>query len=252
MGEKKILNGTAKIVFLRLEIKTDMKKLSIIGLVVFLAVALCSCKDESGEFVEQLYTNAQKEAAIRDCLKASADTATAHLFVTDGFYGKAAYRIDFSPVLFSLFDTLDNHGYSALCDSLILQTNRMAESCGSPVKSVLKSAIDSLSITGYDALLGGGDDAVTRYFELYKYRSLRSALLSPISIRMGLSNVNATWNEMVQKYMQYSSVPLNFDIQNYIVEKVLDAVLAEMKAEEYLIRTDPDHRIASMDLFEDY
>ena len=47
-----------------------MKKLSIIViLAVMTAVTLFSCKDESGEFVEQLYTIAQKEKAIKQAKK---------------------------------------------------------------------------------------------------------------------------------------------------------------------------------------
>ena len=62
-----------------------MKNLKIVCLAVFAAVVLFSCKDETGDYVEQLYTNNQKEAAIKACLKVSADTASAHLFVPDGF-----------------------------------------------------------------------------------------------------------------------------------------------------------------------
>ena len=97
-----------------------MKKLSITLIALFAAVTFFSCKDESGVYAEQLYANGQKENAILACLDACADTALAHLCVTDGFYSynDEAYRIDYAPLQNSLFDTLQNHGYGDLVDTL--------------------------------------------------------------------------------------------------------------------------------------
>lgn len=231
-----------------------MKKLNIIlGMILFAAVAFFSCKDESGEFVEQLYTNSQKEKAIKGCLRASADSALNHLCVADGFYNynNAAYRIDYSPLQNSLFDTLVRHGYGNLADSLILHTNRLAENCKAQLAPLFTSAIDTLEIFDYDALIQGDVTAITKYFETYKYQFLRSAFQTPVSIRLNLFGVTQIWNEMIHLYAQYTSAPLNFDVQNYVAEKMLDGLLQEMRVEEELIRTDSTHRSESMELFGD-
>jgi hypothetical protein len=229
-----------------------MKKLSIImGMILFAAVALFSCKDESGEFVEQLYTNAQKELAIKDCLRASADSALNHLCVADGFYNynNAVYRIDYSSLQNSLFDTLSRHGYGGLVDSLILHTNRLAENCKAQLAPLFTTSIDSLEIIDYDALIHGNMNAITKYFETYKYQYLKSAFQTPVSIRMNLFGVTPVWNEMNQLYSQYANAPLNFDIQGYVAGKMLDGLLEEMSVEEALIRTDTTHQSESMELF---
>ncbi len=220
-------------------------------MILLAAVSLFSCKDESGDYVEQLYTNSQKEKAIKDCLKASADSALNHLCVPNGFYNynDGVYRIDYAPLRNSLFDTLGRHGYGDLSDSLIRYTNRLAESCKAQLAPSFTSAIDTLEIFDYDALINGEIDAITKYFETYKYRFLKSAFQTPVSIRMGIYNVTPVWNEMLQKYSQYTTEPLNFDIQNYVVEKMLDGLLQEMRVEEELIRTDSAHRSESMELF---
>ena len=67
---------------------------------------------------------------------------------------------------------------------------------------------------------------------------------------MGIYNVTPVWNEMLQKYSQYTAEPLNFDIQNYIVETMLYDILEEMSTEEYNIRTNIDHRTDDMDAFD--
>ena len=227
-----------------------MKKLSVLIMTVLAVVLFSSCKDQSGIYVEQLYTNAQKDKAIRACLYASADTAVKHLCVPDGFYNylNSFYRIDYEPLEFTLFDTLEAHGYGNLADTLILRTNRMAENCGSQVSAALHSAIDSLDIVDYDRLVDGDYDAITHYFEIYMYRYLQSAFQSPVSIRMPIYRVTDTWNAMMQEYIKYTPVPLNFDIQGYIVDRMLDDILTEMSIEEVLIRTDSTHRSADMKL----
>ena len=189
------------------------------------------------------------ETAIKSCLRASADSAVSHLCTTDGYYNynDAAYRIDYATLQNSLFDTLRNHNYGDLGDSLVVYTNRLAESCGGQVLPILKSAIDSLTITDHQKLVDG-EMTITHYFELFKYNVVKSAMQSPVSIRMSLFGVNETWSEMLQKYYQYTNVPLNFDLQNYIVEKMLDGILKEMAVEETLIRTDSTHRTESMEL----
>ena len=148
-----------------------MKKFNILlGMILFAAVTLFSCKDESGIFVEQLYTNSQKEKAIKDGLKASADSALNHLCVADGFYNYSGgiYRINYAPLQGSLFDTLDRNGYGNLADSLILFSNQLAESCKSQLTPSFTSAIDSLVIYDCDALINGETDAISKYFETYK------------------------------------------------------------------------------------
>ncbi|MBQ3850714.1 MAG: DUF4197 family protein [Bacteroidales bacterium] len=49
-------------------------------------------------------------------------------------------------------------------------------------------------------------------------------------------------------YVSHCPVPVNFDIQNYVVEKMLDGLLQEMRLEEGYIRTDSTHRSETMEL----
>ena len=91
-------------------------------------------------------------------------------------------------------------------------------------------------------------NAITKYFEIYKYQYLKSAFQTPVSIRMNLFGVTPVWNDMLQRYSQYTTVPLNFDIQEYVVGKMLDGLLKEMSIEESLIRTDTAHRSETMEL----
>lgn len=222
-----------------------MKKLKILSIFVLAIALFCSCEDNTGTYVGRIFTNNEMETAFHTCLTASADSAISHLCSSDGFYNfnDGAYRIDYSSLQHSVFDTLMNHQLGYLSDSLILCTNRLAESCNAQVSSAFKSAIKSMTYTDHESLMNGGDHAITDYFELYKRRDLEDSLKSPVGIRLNIYGVNTAWASVVNAYNNYNSTPINIDLQGYIIDKMLDGIFEEMRIEEYNIRTDSAHRV---------
>ena len=101
-----------------------MRKLYFFCLML-LTLMMVSCKDDSGEFIEQYYTNAQLTSALRTCLTASKDTALSILCVPDGFNGSDTYRVtlpdntDFR----TLANILADQGKSDLADTLTVRAS---------------------------------------------------------------------------------------------------------------------------------
>ena len=222
-----------------------MKKIKFIAFLCIIVVFAHSCKDESGEYVRQLYTDAQKEKAFTTCLTTAADSAINHLCVANGFsqYGDGVYSLDFAPLQASVFQTLIDHNCASLADSLVMLSNRVAENCNTQVMPpIFKEAIGSLVFYDHDALINGDSTAITDYFVRFKNDNMKAALQSPVSIRMNLFGVNDCWNRIAARYYQYTSTPVSFDVQNYIVQKMLDGLYEEMRIEEVNIRTDSTHR----------
>ena len=220
------------------------KKIKFIAFLCVVVVFAHSCKDESGEYVRQLYTDAQKETAFTACLTAASDSAVNHLCVSDGFsqYADGLYRIDFTPLQGSVFQTLRDNGCGYLADSLVLLSNRVAENCNTAVMTpIFKEAINSLVFYDHDALINGDSTAVTDYFVRFKDGDMQAALQSPVFIRMNLFGVNDCWNRIAARYYQYTATPVAFDLQGYVVQKMLDGLYGEMRVEEVNIRTDSTH-----------
>lgn len=225
-----------------------MKKNNILFLALIVAALFSSCKDESGTYVEQLFTNQQKELAFTTCLEQAADSAFNHLCVTDGFYmyKDSSYRITFPNLENSVFDTLNHHQLGNLIDSLIRSTNRMAESCNKSVlEPIFSEAIKSLEFYNHDILVRGDSVAITNFFERFKYADIKAAMQSPVSIRMNLFQVNQYWNQIMNQYNRYSSEPVNINLQDYVIDKMLDGIFEEMRLEEINIRTDSNHRVSA-------
>lgn len=229
--------------------KNKTLSLSVIAALISTAcLLLFSCKDETGKFIGQLYTDAQKQQAVKACLTASCDTALNRLCTYDGFYGGDA-RIDFAALPGGITDTLTAHNYGYLIDSLILSTNRIAEGCGVQISPYFKKAIDTLDYSPAAILISGADNAITKYYENNEREYLRNTVKVPMGLRMNLFGVNDLWNEIVAKYYEYAKVPVSFDIQDYVVNKMLSVIFAEMEKEEYMIRTDEGHRNDDMMIF---
>lgn len=226
-----------------------MKKIKILSLVLVALVFACSCEDNTGEFVEYAFNNAQKSVAISDCLNSSVDTACAHLFKTDGFYGNADYKMTFNPLDATVFATLNDHGFGYLADSLVLTTNRMVESCNSVVNSIFKNTIKDLQVVDYDGIIKGDSVAITDYFAMMKYSALTDSLKSPIGIRMEVFQVNSIWSEILTRYNEYSTSSVNFDVKTYVIDNVIESVLSEMRKEEVLVRADTNHQNENTALF---
>lgn len=226
-----------------------MKKINLILWVFVALVFACSCEDQTGEYVEHIYNNAQKEAAIRGCLNSSIDTAAKHLFVSGGFMQNDEYRIDYSTLNNTVFATLNEHGAGYLADSLILNTNRLAESCHGFLASIMKNTVKELTIADYNGLIYGDSTSITDYYAMVKYMALRDSLQSPIDIRMSVFSVKNLWGDIMTQYNNYNNTPVSFDVRNYIIDNMLQAIFAEMRKEEAKIRVDTSHCDANTTLF---
>lgn len=212
------------------------------------AFFVMSCVDESGEYVRQMYSNSQKEAAFTTCLMTASDSAINHLCVANGFsqYEDGKYSINYEDLQSSVFQTLRENAHGDLADSLILLSNRVAENCNSSViRPLFTDAINSLTFYNHDDLINGEETAITDYFVRFKDADLKAGLQSPVSIRMNLFGVNDCWNQIVTQYYQLGGGVVSFDIQNYIIGEMLEGLYEEMRVEEVNIRTDSTHRVSA-------
>ena len=207
-----------------------------------------SCVDESGEYVRQMYSNSQKETAFITCLTTASDSAINHLCVANGFsqYENGQYSINYDDLQSSVFQMLRENAQGYLADSLIFLSNLVAENCNPQVMTpIFKEAIGSLVYYNHDALIKGDSTAITDYFVRFKDADMKAGLQSPVSIRMNLFGVNDCCDQIVARYYQLGGGSISFDVQNYIIDKMLKGLYEEMRIEEVNIRTDSTHRASA-------
>lgn len=224
-----------------------MKKLYFFVL-VSLSMIMVSCKDDSGDFIEQYYTNAELTSALRACLTTSKDTALNILCVADGFNANENYRIVLpdNAEFRALIETLAAQNKSELADTLVNQLNRACEQSGNTVSALFNSTISSLTFPDPSSLVySSSTDAATSFFKTNCGTSLQNSTASTLTEQMQSTGASATWADIQSAYYSSTSTFFNYDIASYTATGFLNAIYTEMAKEEKRIRTDTTHASSS-------
>lgn len=223
-----------------------MKKLYLFCLIL-LPLMMVSCKDDSGDFIEQYYTNAELTSALRTCLTSAKDTALNQICVPDGLNGSDTYRItlpdnaDFR----ALAEALATHNKSELTDSLVKQLNRAGEQSGNALSAAFNSTISSLNFPDPSALVYSNSlDTATTYFRTICGNAMQSSALSILTEQMQNTGASSTWTEIQTIYHTVNNAFFNYDITSHAATSLLSSIYTEMAKEEKLIRTDTTHATA--------
>lgn len=223
-----------------------MKKLYLFSLIL-LSLMMVSCKDDSGDFIEQYYTNAELTSALRTCLTTAKDTALNRICIPDGLNGSDAYRIilpdnaDFR----ALAEALAAQGKSELADSLVSQLNRAGEQSGNTLSATFNSAISSLTFPDPASIVyTSTQDAATAYFITNCGAAMQNSATSILSEQMQNTGASATWSAIQSAYHAANNAFFNYDISSFAASTLLSHIYTEMAKEEELIRTDNTHATA--------
>lgn len=224
-----------------------MKKIKwfFFGLLVF---CFASCVDETNEYARPQYMNSEISAALKECLKVSVDSATTHLCDTNGFsqYNEGAYFIGLPSSANAIVETLTANGHEGMIDTLIIQINLAAESCGDNVITYYNLAIVNFTFPDPDAILYGNDSAATNYLKSVKTLYLVQSLNNSVKTKMDNSGATAAWNQVLATYYQYDPQPVSIDMTDYVTSKVVDGIFSEMYLEEYNVRHNAAHRSSNL------
>ncbi len=209
-------------------------------------ILLWSCKDTSGDYIEQIYTNEEMNSAIKSCLTVTKDTAINHLCILNGFNENEEYRIDFPTALQPVSDSLVAHGMGYLMDSLVLKINRSCEMNGNTMTSTFNTVISSIAVTNPETLINGSNSAITDYMKTNYALTLQVALLESFTSQLNTTGALSCLNEIMTEYYNLGGGMINLDLPQYVTNQCLLKVFSEMAVEENLIRTDSQHRVTDI------
>jgi hypothetical protein len=228
-----------------------MKK-RIYLLLLSVIVIFSSCKDDSGIFVEQLFTDSEISIALRDCLRLASDSTRKTLCVVDTlgedygyfYYDSGSYRIDFPPAAKQITDTLIKYGYGKMLDSLIYNINYAADLCGTKLKDqFLDTTIKALEFPNPKLILHGGENAATRFYKEKNQSVMFSVLENNIFLeQVNKLNIIQTWNDLQIAYFQITENYSSVDIITPSIQQMMDGFFKMMALVEEAIRKNPELR----------
>ena len=165
----------------------------------------------------------------------------------DGFHANPLIRIALPQELTEVDRRLRRIGFERQMGDFQLRMNRAAEAAVGEAGEVLLRAVRSMTFEDARGILGGPEDAATRYFE----RTTRAELserFEPIVVQaMDQTGLTSLFRFVTDSYNRLPLVePVSFDVDSYVVDATLDGLFVLIAEEERAIRTDPAARVSDL------
>jgi hypothetical protein len=129
-------------------------------------------------------------------------------------------------------------GFSNLEANVLEKINRGAEDAASKAKPIFVNAIKSMTITDALGILKGDKDAATSYLKRVTYQQLYNEFNPVIVTSLDKFNARQYWSDAVNTYNRIPLVndEVDPDLDDYVTNKALDGLFAQVAKEELDIR----------------
>ncbi|MCC7463993.1 MAG: DUF4197 domain-containing protein [Gammaproteobacteria bacterium] len=209
-------------------------------------LALAGAADAASGTLEAL-TSKDARGGLRAALNQGIETAVARLGVPDGFLGNALVRIPLPPALDKVDRALRRFGMSGEADRLKAAMNHAAENAVAEAAPILKDALKRMTVADAKAILGGGDDAATRYFQHATSESLRARFRPIVAGATASLQVATLYDQYAGQAAQFGLIRSeDANLNDYVTQKALDGLFLVMAEEEKAIRKDPLGQASSL------
>ncbi|MEZ5014516.1 MAG: DUF4197 domain-containing protein [Chitinophagales bacterium] len=223
-----------------------MRKLQYLVLVPFFATfALFSCDNLN---LDNILSNDDVVAALKEALNISTDTAVSHGSVNNGYFLNPDIKILF-PEEASIVETALEiiPGGTVLLDAFVEKLNHAAEDAADEAGPILKDAILNITFTDAMDILNGVDTAATHYLRINTFPDLYTAFKPDIQTALESVGAQQAWEDVIDLYnLNPFAEDVNTDLADYTTNKGLDGMFHLVGEEEIKIRTDISHQVTEL------
>ncbi|MEO8835334.1 MAG: DUF4197 domain-containing protein, partial [Caldimonas sp.] len=185
-------------------------------------------------------SNADAASGIRAALERGAVAAVGLLGRPDGFLGNPQVRIPLPGFLADAAKVLRFTGQQKRVDDLVTAMNRAAEAAVPEAKSLLVSAVKSMSVGDARRIVSGGDGSVTRFFADKTRVPLGERFLPIVKRETARVDLAARFNAVAGRAAGLGLLQGDdANIERYVTSKALDGLYFMIGQEESKIRSDP-------------
>ncbi|MGE0810749.1 MAG: DUF4197 domain-containing protein [Immundisolibacter sp.] len=184
---------------------------------------------------------------LKDALTQGAGKAVGLLGRPDGFLDDSRVRIGLPGKLRKAEGLLRQLGLGNQTDELITTMNRAAEAAVPAARPLLVDAIRQMTVSDARAILTGGDDAATRYFERTTSEPLGEKFKPIVSQAMAKLNLNQKFQALAGQAGPLGMVKdPNGYLEDYVTRKTMDGLFLMIAQEEKAIRKNPASAAGSL------
>lgn len=218
-----------------------------VGIVLIAAFTLSSCDVLTGlpegmvggkDGVDGI-SSAEATSGIKQALGQGLEKSIQTLAVRDGFLGNEVVKILMPPEAQKVERTLRSVGLGSLCDDLITNLNRAAETAVKEASPVFVSALSQLTISdAFNILLSGQQDAATNFFKRTTTDQLAQRFSPIVEKALAQHQVARHWSAVVTRYNQLPLVndKIEADLNKYVTDKAIEGLFSMVAKEELNIR----------------
>lgn len=184
----------------------------------------------------------QQEAGsgLKETLNLASSAAVAQLGKSGGFLDNAKVRIPLPDGLKHAKKAMKLLGKEKQFDELEVSINRAAEAAVPEAKALLLNAVKSMTVEDAKAILGGGDDAVTKFFRSKTETQLAQKFLPVVKTATDKVGLAKKYNKLADQAANYGVLEKeDSKIENYVTRKALDGLFTTLAEQERAIRSDP-------------
>jgi hypothetical protein len=179
-------------------------------------------------------------SGVRAALERGAVVAVAMLSKPDGFLGNPKVRIPLPGYLQDAAKLLKATGQQKRVDELVTAMNRAAEAAVPEAKTLLVSAVKSMSVEDGRKIITDGEDSVTQFFAAKTRVPLGEKFLPIVTRATEKVSLASKYNGVAGKAAGLGLVKKeDANIQQYVTTKALDGLFLMIGEEERKIRQDP-------------
>ena len=185
-------------------------------------------------------SSADAAGALRAALDRGAAQAVAQLGRAGGFLDNPKVRIPLPEGLRQAERLLRTMGYGGELDELVTAMNRAAERAVPEAKQLLVAAVKSMSVSDAKAILTGGGDSVTRFFQSRTQASLTERFLPVVSRQVSRLGLTQRYNALAGQAAKLRLVDQrDASVERYVTTRALDGLYLMIGEEERAIRRNP-------------
>lgn len=207
-----------------------------------LVVALCLLALPAGAGTTRASQN-DAAAGMREALAKGVDQAVRQLGRKDGFLGDKLVRIAVPKKLQKLAKTARKLGAEKYVDAFEVSMNRAAEKAVPLAAGIFADAVREMSVDDALTIVGGGDDAATRYFRKVSDERLEAAFLPVVSRAMDETDVAKAYKKLGKKAGGLGGLlggsDTDADLDRYVTRKAMDGLYYYVAEKEKAIRKNP-------------
>jgi hypothetical protein len=185
-------------------------------------------------------TNQDAASGIKGALTQGAASAIGKLGVAGGFMNNPKVKIPLPPALDEVAKGMRLMGRGKDADELVAAMNQAAEQAVPEAKTLLMSAVRTMSIQDAKNILTGGDGSVTKFFREKTAAPLGLKFLPIVKKQTDRVGLAQKYNQLAGEGEKLGIVKGDAaNIEEYVTHKALDGLYTVIGEEEHAIRENP-------------